>query len=526
MNVNSTVNNTELPAVRKISREIVSEPNYDFEYSFCSLVSDTSLYKRMLSSFETVGFDDNTCEFLFINNTSNNQGDGYTGLNRMIAHAKGKYVVLCHQDLLAIDSRETLDKRLAELEAIAPDWGVAGNAGGDANGELQIRITDKFTCNNHPKCAPVQVSSLDENYIILRSDALLGFSCDLQGFHLYGTDIVTQAMLRGRSTWVIDFHLEHLGNATVDQNFEQCLAAIHNKYRKSFTSRTLDTTSARVAIGKQSFRAWIWHARLRRKLENGRMRSFGSKTSKSIKTLIEKALSIGKGNKYLLDGATYCVGPHAPYQVRKALRRGIYEQSERNLVKKWLPKNLPVIELGGSYGIVSNTIRCHINADQVLTIVEANPALIPFGKMNVALENTSDNVVFINAAVTHSSEKEVPFSVTTSVLNSSISTENESTIQVPAISLNSILESQFVDESYSLICDIEGEEFEVFENNHDVLSKCHIAIIEIHPAVFYEKGKTVSEFYQHLISIGFEIVDEDANVIVAKKITNTTIDIE
>lgn len=518
MNVSSAISSKDIRAISKISREVISEPKYDFEYSFCSLVSNTSLYMRMLSSFEAAGFDDKACEFLFINNTSSNQGDGYTGLNRMIAHARGKYVVLCHQDLLAIDSKEALDKRLAELKAIAPDWGVAGNAGGDANGVLQIRITDKFTCNNHPESTPVKVCSLDENFIILRSDALLGFSSDLKGFHLYGTDIVTQAMLRGRSTWVIDYHLEHLGSATVNQSFEQCLTAIHNKYRKSFRSRTLSTTSARVAIGKQSLSAWMWHARLRRKLGNEKLHKFGSKAARSLKSFIEKVLVIGKGNKYILDGVTYSVGKHAPFQVRKALRRGKYELSERNLVNKWLPKNMPVIELGGSYGIVSTIIRGHINADQILTIVEANPDLIPFGKMNVSQKSKDDNVVFINAAVTHSSEKEVPFDVTVSVLNSSIAAKSDNTIQVPTISLDSILENQSEDSSYCLVCDIEGAEFGLFENSQRALSKCHIAIIEVHPDFFYGIGKSVSDFYQVLSSLDFEVVDEAANVIVVKKL--------
>jgi FkbM family methyltransferase len=517
MDVSSATDSADIRAIKKTSREVVSEPTYDFEYSFCSLVSDPSLYMRMLSSFEAAGFDNKSCEFLFINNSSSNQGDGYTGLNRMIAHARGKYVVLCHQDLLAIDSKAVLDKRLAALETIAPDWGVAGNAGSDANGVLQIRITDKFTCNNHPETTPVKVSSLDENFIILRSEALLGFSCDLQGFHLYGTDIVTQAMLRGRSTWVIDYHLEHLGNATVNQSFEQCLTAIHNKYRKSFRSRTLDTTSARVAIGRQSLSAWLWHARLRRKLGNEKLYKFGSKAAVSLKSFIEKVLVIGKGNKYLLDGVSYSVGKHAPFQVRKALRRGQYEHSERDLVKKWLPKDMPVIELGGSYGIVSTIIRGHINPDQTLTIVEANPDLIQFGKINVAQKSTGDNVVFINAAVTHSSEKEVSFDVTASVLNSSIATKSDNTIQVPTISLDSILEGQSEECTYSLVCDIEGAEYGLFENSQQALSRCHIAIIEVHPDFFYGIGKSVSDFYQVLSTLGFEIVDEAANVIVAKK---------
>jgi hypothetical protein len=70
------------------------------------------------------------CEYLFIDNSLSNDVDAFQGYNRFLAEAKGKYIILCHQDIeLIADRRDVLDKRLAELEKADPDWGLCGNAG-------------------------------------------------------------------------------------------------------------------------------------------------------------------------------------------------------------------------------------------------------------------------------------------------------------------------------------------------------------------------------------------------------------
>jgi hypothetical protein len=98
-------------------------------FSFGTLVTSHSQYEDFKRSFEAVGFTTADCEYLIIDNSAGNAGDGYGGLNAILNAARGRHVILCHQDLLAIDDRATLERRLAELSEHDPHWAVAGNAG-------------------------------------------------------------------------------------------------------------------------------------------------------------------------------------------------------------------------------------------------------------------------------------------------------------------------------------------------------------------------------------------------------------
>jgi len=71
-------------------------------YSFCSLVTNPGQYGNMVASFRKRGFGPDDCEFIYADNTAGNPHDGYGGINTLIHKARGKYVVLIHQDSLAI----------------------------------------------------------------------------------------------------------------------------------------------------------------------------------------------------------------------------------------------------------------------------------------------------------------------------------------------------------------------------------------------------------------------------------------
>ena len=98
-------------------------------YSFCSLVTDPAQYRAMVQSFVAAGFEAGLCEYLQADNSAGGSADGYTGLNQLITKAKGRYVVLLHQDVIAFDSKDHLDQILANLTQADPNWAVAGNAG-------------------------------------------------------------------------------------------------------------------------------------------------------------------------------------------------------------------------------------------------------------------------------------------------------------------------------------------------------------------------------------------------------------
>ncbi len=72
----------------------------------------------MLASFDNKGFHDPDCEFIYVNNSEENNYDAYSGYNLFLNIASGEFVILCHQDILLIDDgREKLDKIIAELDS-------------------------------------------------------------------------------------------------------------------------------------------------------------------------------------------------------------------------------------------------------------------------------------------------------------------------------------------------------------------------------------------------------------------------
>ena len=212
-------------------------------YSICTLVTGRPEYAAMLSSFRSHGFNDSTCEYLYVDNSCANTMTAYDGLNRMIDAARGRYVILCHQDVrLIADGRADLDRRLAELEQRDSDWAVAGNAGGTGPGRLAMRISDPHGDNRKIGDLPARALSLDENFLVLKRAARIGLSHDLKGFHFYGADLCLAADIMGYTAYVIDFHLRHLSEGAISPSFYQARREFRTKWSRALRTRWMQTT--------------------------------------------------------------------------------------------------------------------------------------------------------------------------------------------------------------------------------------------------------------------------------------------
>ena len=213
-----------------------------FAFSICTLVTRRDQYARMLRSYRMAGFD-NDCEFLCIDNSQGNIYDAFSGYNAFLIEARGRHVILTHQDIeLPFDDRAVLEERLRDLDARDPDWGVCGNAGGVAVGEVVLRISDPHGDDQVRGTLPQRVFTLDENFMVARRSANLSLSRDLTGYHMYGPDLCVMADVRGDSCWVIDFHLRHLSGGTLDGSFTSSAEAFERKWARAFRSRWVQTT--------------------------------------------------------------------------------------------------------------------------------------------------------------------------------------------------------------------------------------------------------------------------------------------
>jgi hypothetical protein len=230
---------------------VTPNANHDggIAYTVATLVNDRAQYEAMCATFRAFGFDAPDCEFISIDNTGSSQTEAYAGLNRLLDRARGRFVILCHQDVRLIgDGRPELERRLADLEARDPTWALAGNAGGVRPGQLALRITDPHGLNRRVGELPERVVTLDENFIVMKRSARLGFSRDLAGFHLYGADLCLLADILGYASYVIDFHLQHLSPGTKSADFHAAEAAFRAKWSRALRSRWLQTTCALLPI--------------------------------------------------------------------------------------------------------------------------------------------------------------------------------------------------------------------------------------------------------------------------------------
>ncbi|MFC4870952.1 glycosyltransferase family A protein [Negadavirga shengliensis] len=243
----------------KPSTTLDGNPNYPFEFSICTLVTDHEEYAGMKSSFYEAGFTEGDCEFLIIDNSKANTMEAFSGLNLFLRKATGKYIIICHQDiLLHDDNRMVLEERIRELDIKDPHWAVIGNAGG-VNLKHRLQHITKGTTGQtiEEKHLPIKVITVDENFILVKNEANLALSADLKGFHMYGTDLCLIADVLGYHSYVVAFNLTHKSDGNADETFYQLKRNLIRKYRYAFRSRFVSTTVTRFYLSPKGWKSWI-----------------------------------------------------------------------------------------------------------------------------------------------------------------------------------------------------------------------------------------------------------------------------
>jgi hypothetical protein len=219
--------------------------NECIRYSICTIVTRPNEYKAMIASFRLRGFREPDCEFLYLDNSQGNAFDSYAGYNLFLNVTHGAYIILCHQDILLMENgRAELDSIIESLTKRDPNWAAFGNAGAKYSGRIALRISDPHGEDQSTGDFPVQVQSLDENFIVVRRSANLALSHDLEGFHFYGADICIIADILGWNCYVVDFHLRHKSHGSKDDSFFSIRERLIRKYRRALRSRWIGTTAS------------------------------------------------------------------------------------------------------------------------------------------------------------------------------------------------------------------------------------------------------------------------------------------
>jgi FkbM family methyltransferase len=199
--------------------------------------------------------------------------------------------------------------------------------------------------------------------------------------------------------------------------------------------------------------------------------------------------------------------------MKLELQTGRYERPERQAVLRYVRADRPVVELGGCFGVVACVTNKVLRDPGKHVVLEANPLVIPLLESNREANQCSFKVV--NRALAYN-EGTVTFRPWLDFWGNSLHHEGgESPVTVPATQLREILREENF-EKFALICDIEGQEYELVTRELEVLRNADPIIMEVHPHVIGEEK--VQTLLSKLATLGFETIDKSAQVVVLSKV--------
>jgi len=190
------------------------------------------------------------------------------------------------------------------------------------------------------------------------------------------------------------------------------------------------------------------------------------------------------GKKITVFEKNYASYINKPIPLR--LIDGSYEKQEIKSIKKFLTKEMTVLELGGSLGVTSVIINSILDKKTNHIVCEGNPELIE----NLAYNKNQNDCEFqiVNQPVS-SLEKKVSFffnniSLGGSIFNKHHKYKDNLHGEYKKTVMNTItpmlLEKQFDLNFDCLICDIEGEEFNLLLDLYYYFKEFKLMIVEFH----------------------------------------------
>jgi FkbM family methyltransferase len=227
-----------------------------------------------------------------------------------------------------------------------------------------------------------------------------------------------------------------------------------------------------------------------------------------------KLAKAGKTNSVLLDGCQFDIQSLADTPMKLELLSGGYELPEREAARKYIKPNWPVIELGACVGVVACVTNKILTNPEAHVVVEANPAAIPHLELN--RNNNRCSFKVINGAIAYGTEA-VSLKPSLDFWGNSLHRNgNEPSVSVPAISLKELIQQEHF-ETFALICDIEGQEYELLMQEAEVIRGAAVIIVEVHPALIGEEK--VTALLARLVELGFNNVERSKNVLVFKPLS-------
>lgn len=190
------------------------------------------------------------------------------------------------------------------------------------------------------------------------------------------------------------------------------------------------------------------------------------------------------GNRINIEGLRFSVNcPQVTTAHKSTLWFGRHELEERELLRRFLPADHPVVELGGGLGVVSCLANRQLANPARHVVVEAIPSLAKLVEQNRDLNGCRFQV--INAALAYGSPT-VTFGIHNNFVGSRLDGEFGMSVSVRSITVAQIVDEADFDR-FALICDIEGAEADLVTHELGLIAdRAVFVLVEIHPAILGE----------------------------------------
>jgi FkbM family methyltransferase len=216
-----------------------------------------------------------------------------------------------------------------------------------------------------------------------------------------------------------------------------------------------------------------------------------------------------------LDGCLFSLEGITNDSIRVELFTNKYEAPERHAIVRYLKRDKPVIELGGSMGVVACVTNKLLTDPTAHVVVEANPLAIPQLEQNRKLN--SCKFAIVNRAIAYGADS-VTFRPSSDLAGSSITRAgDQAPVTVPAVQLRELVHDRGF-KSFTLVCDIEGLEYDLVCQEADVLKNADTIIMETHAR--YTGVEKLSDMMTRLKGLGFNLVEEIGFVVVLRQVQN------
>ncbi len=240
-----------------------------------------------------------------------------------------------------------------------------------------------------------------------------------------------------------------------------------------------------------------------------------------LNRVVGGALRRVKHDRFAVHGARIVTTPRdvVSAEVCAALAFRTYENAELALVHSLLIPDLDTIELGGALGVTGLAILRMLTPPARLITAEFRPELLPILQRNLSLNSDENMFSIVPKAIAYPTGADrrthADFVIPAGSFGSWKSYKHAlgfRTIHAQTTTLREICEG-FSLASFQLICDIEGAELELIEQDRAVLEKCRLLIIELHEANRPDRSVNPAQIRDMLLEQGFHVMAANGGVL-------------